>query len=67
MPEEYVIEMFCDHWAFSHKAGNLEEIFDWYKTHKTNMMLHRNTKVIYEDLLDKVKAILKEEKQNGKA
>ena len=61
MPEEYVVEMFCDHWAFSHKSGNLYEIFDWYKTHKTNMMLHRNTKVMYESLLNQVKEVLKKE------
>ena len=67
MPEEFVIEMVCDHWAFSHKSGNLYEIFDWYKTHKTNMILHRNTKVAYEAILDKIKEALKEEEKNGKA
>lgn len=66
MPEEYVIEMICDHWAFSHKSGNLYEIFDWYKSHKSNMILHKNTKKLYEDILDKIKTILKEE-ENGKA
>ena len=27
IPEEYVIEMICDWWSFSHKTENLEEIF----------------------------------------
>ena len=38
IPKEYVIEMICDWWAFSHKSGNLYEIFDWYKYHRRNMI-----------------------------
>ncbi len=64
MPEAYVIEMICDHWAFSHKSGNLYEIFDWYNDHKKTMILHKNTKKLYESILDKIKTILKEE-ENG--
>lgn len=67
MPEEFVIEMVCDWWAFSHKSGNLKEIFDWYKDHKFNMLMHRNTKVAVEAILDKIKEALKEEEKNGKA
>ena len=67
MPEGYVVEMICDWWSFSHKTGKLTEIFDWYKTHKTNMILHRNTKVAVEAILDKIKEALKEEEKNGKA
>ena len=66
MPEEYVIEMFCDHAAFSFKSGNLTEVEDWYKAHKTTMMLHENTKIFYEDLLKKYLAAVKED-NNGKA
>jgi hypothetical protein len=66
MPEGYVVEMICDWWAFSHKSGNLKEIFDWYKDHKLNMIMHRNTKVAVEALLDKIKEALKEEEKNGK-
>lgn len=63
MPENYVYEMVCDHWAFSHKSGNLYEIFDWYKSHKKNMILHENTRKLYENILDKIKKELdKEEK-----
>jgi hypothetical protein len=60
MPEEYVVEMICDWWSFSHKSGNLEEIFDWYKSHKTNMIMHKNTKAMVENILDKIKKELKE-------
>lgn len=64
MPEEYVVEMICDWWAFSHKAGKLTEIFDWYKDHRSNMVLHKNTKTLVEDLLSKIKQALRDE--NGK-
>lgn len=62
MPENYVYEMVCDWWAFSHKSGNLKEIFDWYKSHKKNMILHEKTRKFVEDLLDKIKKVLDEEK-----
>ena len=61
MPTEYVIEMICDWWAFSHKSGNLYEIFDWYKSHKKNMILHKNTKKLVEELLDRIKEELSKE------
>jgi hypothetical protein len=63
MPEEYLVEMICDHWSFSHKTNNLTEIFDWYKKHKSNMILHPNTKKAYEAILDKIKAALEGEKE----
>ena len=58
MPKEYVIEMLSDWWAFSHESGNLYEIFDWYKEHTKKMILHKNTKKLVEDILDKIKAEL---------
>ena len=61
MPREYVIEMICDWWAFSHKSGNLYEILDWYKSHKQNMILHENTKKLVEELLDRIKEELDKE------
>ena len=67
MPEEYVVEMFCDHAAFSFKTGKLTEIDDWYKAHKTTMMLHKNTKILYEDILKKYLAAVKEVEKNGEA
>lgn len=64
MPREYVIEMICDWWSFSHKTGNLYEIFDWYKSHKKNMILHENTKKLIEELLDRIKEELNKEAVN---
>ena len=61
MPKEYVIEMISDWWAFSHKSGNLYEIFDWYKSHTKKMVLHDKTKKLVEDILDKIKAELDKE------
>ena len=63
MPKEFVYEMICDWWSFSHKTGNLYEIFDWYKAHTKKMILHENTKKLVEEILDKIKEELdKEEK-----
>ena len=64
IPREYVIEMICDWWSFSHKTGNLYEIFDWYKSHKKNMILHENTKKLVEELLDRIKEELNKEAVN---
>lgn len=61
MPKEYVIEMLSDWWAFSHESGNLYKIFDWYKDHAKNMILHKNTKKLVEDILGKIKAELDKE------
>ena len=58
MPKEYVVEMISDWWAFSHKSGNLYEIFDWYSNHKKNMTLHENTRKLVEDILNKIKTEL---------
>lgn len=55
MPINYVIEMVSDWWAFSHRSGNLNEIFKWYKSHKKNMILHENTRKLVEEILDKIK------------
>ena len=62
MPENYVIEMISDWWAFSHKKGNLYEIFDWYKSKKKNMILHENTRKLVEEILDKIKKELDKDK-----
>lgn len=62
MPENYVYEMICDHWAFSHKSGNLYEIFAWYEAHKKNMILHWTTRKLYESILDKIKEELDKQK-----
>ena len=61
MPKEFVYEMICDWWSFSHKTGNLYEIFDWYKAHTKKMILHENTKKLVEEILDKIKKELDKE------
>lgn len=60
MPKEYVIEMIADWWSFSHKCGNLGEIFNWYEQHK-DMKLHSKTRKLVEDILGKIKAELAKE------
>lgn len=61
MPEEYIIEMICDWFAFSFKSGNLKELLNWYTQHKNNMMLHPKTRSKVEDILNKIKEKLDEE------
>jgi hypothetical protein len=61
MPENYVVEMVSDWWAFSHKSGNLYEIFDWYKKNKKRQILHENTRKLVEEILDKIKEGLDKE------
>ena len=63
MPKEFVYEMICDWWSFSHKTGNLYEIFDWYKAHSKKMILHENTRKLVEEILDKIKKELDKEKK----
>lgn len=62
MPYEYVIEMICDWWSFSWKSGKLDEIFDWYEKHK-DMKLHKNTRKLVEEILDRIKKELEKEKE----
>jgi hypothetical protein len=62
MPYVFIIEMICDWWSFSHKIGNLYEIFDWYKAHTKKMILHENTKKLVEEILDKIKKELDKDK-----
>jgi hypothetical protein len=64
MPEGFVVEMFCDHASFSFKTGNLEEVSKWYKDHKSNMILHENTRIMYEDILDKYMKTIKQDQKN---
>lgn len=52
MPYEYIIEMICDWWSFSWKSDDLFEIFDWYKSHKSTMKLHKDAQQSVEDILD---------------
>ena len=61
IPDKYVIEMICDWWSFSHKTGDLWEIFNWYDSHKDNMILHHNTRVFVEQILKIIAKKLEEE------
>lgn len=63
IPYRYVIEMICDWWSFSFKKGKLEEIFDWYDDHKDKMVLHPKTRKLVEDILERIRKKLEEEKE----
>ena len=57
MPEEYVQEMICDWLSFSIKQGNLNEIHKWYNENKSKQILHKKTKELVEEYLEKIKGI----------
>ena len=61
MPTQYVVEMISDWWAFSWKANNLYEIFDWYDDHKKKINVHKNTRELIEDILARIKDKLDED------
>lgn len=67
MPERYVIEMICDWWSFSHKTGDLYEIFKWYDDNKERMILHDATRKKVEYILQKIKETLDEMKERGES
>ena len=54
MPYNYIIEMICDWWSFSWESGDLFDIFDWYETHKENIIMSKNTQATVEDILNKL-------------
>ena len=58
MPDNYILEMICDWWAFSWSKGDLEEIFSWYDEHKENIMLHPDTREKVEQILSFMKTAL---------
>lgn len=64
MPYEYVVEMISDWWSFSFAKENLYEIFDWYEAHK-NMILHKNTRKLVEEFLDKIKVELDKDRRSS--
>ncbi len=63
MDYNYIIEMICDWWSFSWKKGNLYEIFDWYEQRKQHILLSDNTRKTVEDILEKIRTKLDEEKE----
>lgn len=64
MPNNYIIEMICDWWAFSWAKNNLFEIFNWYYQHKDYMKLSTKTRKTVEYILIVIKAKLEEGKEN---
>ena len=63
MPYNYIVEMVLDWWSFSWTKGNLYEIFNWYDAHKDHMKLSPKTRKTVEDILEKIKAKLNEQKE----
>lgn len=55
MPDNYIIEMICDWWAFSWAKADLTEIFDWYKNHREHMNLSIKTHQKVENILFQIK------------
>lgn len=55
IPNEYIIEMICDWWSFSWKAGDLREIFNWWDEHENKVVLTDLTRKKVEGLLDILK------------
>ena len=62
MPDNYILEMICDWWAFSWKSDNLEEIFKWYEEHGPYMKLSTQTRQKVESALSLIKQRLEEMK-----
>lgn len=62
MPYMFIVEMVCDHWAFSWKANNLYEIFDWYKKNQKGILFSDKTRKTYESILNQIKEKLDEQK-----
>lgn len=58
MEYPYIIEMICDWWSFSWAADSLFDIFDWYESHKENIIMSEETTRTVEDILDKLEAKL---------
>ena len=60
MPDNYIIEMICDWWAFSWAKGDLTEIFKWYDEHKDYIKLSDNTRDVVDFILRTIKRKLEE-------
>ena len=61
MPKVYALEMVADWWSFSWRAGNLEDVFDWYEEHRDNIILHPKTREFVESVLDEIREKLADE------
>ena len=55
MDYPYILEMICDWWSFGWRSGNLYELFDWYEERKHHIMLSPKSRIIVEDILNRIK------------
>jgi hypothetical protein len=65
MPYIYILEMLCDWGSFSIDKGNLKELIDYYYSEARDdeeKNLSENTKLIIEEILDKINSVLSSEK-----
>jgi hypothetical protein len=64
MPYIYILEMLCDWGSFSIKSGDFRELSDFYYSKARDdeeKNLSENTKVIIEEILEKIKSIIEED------
>lgn len=64
MPYIYILEMICDWGSFSVESGNYQELLDFYYNKARDdkeKMLSDNTKIIIEEILDKIKVVIEQE------
>lgn len=60
MPDNYIIEMICDWWAFSWMAGDLFGIFEWYDERKDYIKISIKTRQKVEGILYQMREKLEE-------
>jgi hypothetical protein len=61
MPYIYILEMLCDWGSFSIKSGDFRELFKFYYEKAKDdeeKNLSDNTKIIIEEILDKIKSVI---------
>ena len=61
MPYVFIIECICDWWSFSWKENKLDEIFNWYDSHKKGILVSDKTRKTIEHILDEIQKKLEEE------
>lgn len=64
MPYIYILEMLCDWGSFSIASGNMRELSDFYFNKARDdeeKNLSENTKIIIEEILEKINSIIEEE------
>ena len=64
MPYIYILEMLCDWGSFSIASGNMKELSDFYFNKARDdeeKNLSENTKIIIEEILEKINSVIEEE------